>query len=210
MEKHHDNKKEIWLIFYKKQTGKQSISYDDVVEEAICFGWIDGIRKKIDDERFAHRFTPRKINSIWSDINKKRAEKMIKAGKMIEAGLTKIEAAKKNGKWFATYGSKKKLDIPPDLKDALIKNNKAMDNFNKFANTYRNVYIRWFNRAKTEKTRKNRIDMIIKLAEQNEKEMWRKESSQRSVKIEEDWQFMTIRNSAALFESLCLAFGSAI
>jgi len=93
----HAIKKEIWLIYYKKHTGKPRILYDAAVEEALCFGWIDSIVKKIDAEKYAQKFTPRKDTSGWSEPNKRRVERMIKQGRMTEAGMARIRAAKKNG-----------------------------------------------------------------------------------------------------------------
>jgi uncharacterized protein YdeI (YjbR/CyaY-like superfamily) len=87
LQKNHISEKEIWLVYYKKHTRKQSISYNDAVEEAICFGWIDGQTKKIDDERYMQRYTPRRSNSHWSTINIERANKMIKQGHMTKEGL---------------------------------------------------------------------------------------------------------------------------
>jgi uncharacterized protein YdeI (YjbR/CyaY-like superfamily) len=94
LEKNHEAKKEAWLIFCKKHTGKPNISYDEAVEEAICFGWIDSIAKRIDDEKFTRKFTPRKPNSEWAESNKKRATKMINEGKMTRAGLELVMQAK--------------------------------------------------------------------------------------------------------------------
>lgn len=90
LEKHHNKEPEIWLIYYRKATGKPSIPYNDAVEEALCFGWIDSLEKGIDEERFAQRFTPRKTNSPWSQTNKERVQRLIKLGKMTSAGLAKI------------------------------------------------------------------------------------------------------------------------
>ena len=87
LEKFHDKEKEIWLVNFKKGSRKLSIPYNDAVEEALCFGWIDGIEKGIDDEKFAQRFTPRKSKSRWSDSNKERVKRLIKDGKMTKAGL---------------------------------------------------------------------------------------------------------------------------
>jgi uncharacterized protein YdeI (YjbR/CyaY-like superfamily) len=95
LKENHDARKEVWLIYYKKQTGKPSISYDDSVEEALCFGWVDSIIKKIDDEKFARKFTPRTGKSTWSEANKKRVEKMIREGKMTETGLAKIRKSQR-------------------------------------------------------------------------------------------------------------------
>jgi len=87
LEKFHDKEKEIWLVFYRKNSGKPRISYNDAVEEALCFGWIDSIEKGIDDEKFAQRFTPRKPKSNLSDSNKERVKRLIKEGKMTKSGL---------------------------------------------------------------------------------------------------------------------------
>ncbi len=86
LEKNHATKSELWLLFYKVKTGKKSVRYPEAVEEALCFGWIDGILKRIDDEKHAQRFTPRNPKSIWSKVNKERAKRMIDAGKMTDAG----------------------------------------------------------------------------------------------------------------------------
>lgn len=88
---HHASEKEIWLIYYKQQAGKPRIPYNDAVEEALCFGWIDSTVKKIDEERNAQRFTPRRENSPASEMNKERVRRLIKAGKMTQAGLAKIK-----------------------------------------------------------------------------------------------------------------------
>ena len=97
LENNYDSENEIWLIYYKKHSDKIRIPYDDAVEEALCFGWIDSLVKSIDDEKYMQKYTPRKKNSVWSEYNVKRCEKMIKEGKMTNAGSKLIEEAKKNG-----------------------------------------------------------------------------------------------------------------
>ena len=84
---HHDTEREVWLVSYKKHTGRPQIPYDDAVEEALCFGWIDSLVKTIDDERFAQKFSPRKGKSNWSESNKRRVRKLVREGRMTEAGL---------------------------------------------------------------------------------------------------------------------------
>ena len=165
----HDTKKEVWLIYYKKHTGKPRISYDDAVEEALCFGWIDSIVKKIDDEKFAQKFTPRKDKSKWSETNKKRARKMIKEGKMTKAGLAKIGEAKSNGEWFKTASVRKQLVIPSYIEKALAANKEAQDNFTNLANGYKRQLVGWITSAKREETRKRRLTHAIRLLEQNKK-----------------------------------------
>jgi len=116
LKRNHNTKNEIWLIYSKKNTSKPSIPYDDSVEEAICFGWIDNIIKRIDDEKFARKFTPRKGKSRWSDINKKRARKMMREGKMTDVGLARIKEAKKSGEWVKVASVRKELVILHTLK----------------------------------------------------------------------------------------------
>ncbi len=169
LRKNHDNKKEVWLTFYKKHTGKPSIPYDDAVEEALCFGWIDSIIKKIDDEKFARKFTLRKSRSKWSELNKKRARKMIKEGKMTEAGLLRIEEAKKSGEWFKTAPVRKELVIPSYVEETLAKNKKALNNFNNLTKSYKRQYVGWITSAKREETRRRRLAEAIKVLEKNEK-----------------------------------------
>src|SRR5947209_19674397 len=89
--KNHETEKEVWLVYYKKHTGQPRIPYDDAVEEALCFGWIDSIVKRIDGEKFAQKFTPRQDCTRWSALNRRRVRKLIQAGRMTEAGLTKID-----------------------------------------------------------------------------------------------------------------------
>lgn len=169
LESNHQSKKEIWLIYYKKHTGKPRIPYDDAVEEALCFGWIDSIVKRVDDATFVQKFSPRKPRSLWSALNKDRVEKMIKAGLMTQAGLDKIEEAKNNGKWEEAYTSKKVVEIPSDLTFELSKDNAAHRNFLNFADSYKNMYINWINSAKKEETRQRRIKKVVLRASKNMK-----------------------------------------
>ena len=163
----HNSESDIWLIYYKKHTAKKSIPYNDAVEEAICFGWIDTTVKRIDDERYMQKFLPRKKNSKWSELNKIRALKLIKEEKMTEFGLEKINEAKQNGNWDNAYGSKEKQEIPKDLLSALSKNKIALNNFINFAQGYQNNYIYWINDAKKDETRKRRIAKVLERASEN-------------------------------------------
>ncbi len=165
----HDTENEVWLIYYKKHTGKPSIPYNDSVEEALCFGWIDSIIKRIDDERFARKFTPRKERSRWSEVNKKRGRRMIEAGKMTEAGLARIREAKRSGEWYKTAPRRKDLVVPPFVKGALSANKKALENFNSLAISYKRQYVGWIMSAKREKTRKRRLAEAIQHLEKNKK-----------------------------------------
>lgn len=169
LEKHHETERKVWLIYHKKHTGKPSIAYGDSVEEALCFGWIDSLIKRIDDEKFARKFTPRKSNSNWSEVNKKRTRKMMAEGKMTKAGWARIEEAKKNGEWFKVTPRRQELTIPSYMKKALAASQTALDNFNKLAKTHKRDYIGWITSAKREETRKRRLREAIQLLEQNEK-----------------------------------------
>ncbi len=163
------SKKEIWLIYYKKHTGKPRIPYADAVEEAICFGWIDSTVKRVDEEVYVQKFTPRKSRSLWSVLNKERAEEMIQTGLMTAAGLEKIEEAKKNGRWEEAYTSKKNIEAPKDLITALLADKEANRNFNNFAGSYQNMFINWINDAKKEETRQRRIKEVVNRASKNQK-----------------------------------------
>ena len=169
LEKNHSIIDGLWLIHYKKKSNKKSVSHSDAVEEALCFGWIDSKLKRIDDERYILRYTPRKGRSVWSKINKDSAKRMIELGKMTEVGLEKIEIAKGQGLWDSAYTNLKKDRLPPDLKKALLTNKVAWKNFNDFANSYRNSYIGWVKSAKLDITRKKRIDEVVKRSIENKK-----------------------------------------
>ncbi len=132
LSRHQATEAEVWLIFYKKETCKPTILYEAAVEEALCFGWIDSIIKKIDATKYARKFTPRKDNSKWSTLNKKRANKMINEKRMTDFGLDKILIAKKTGLWYQDARPQISLDIPPEFAKTLAKNKKANVNFNKF------------------------------------------------------------------------------
>ena len=169
LQANNTSKQEIWLIYYKKHTGKPRIPYNDAVEEALCFGWIDSTVKRVDEETYVQKFTPRKSRSLWSVLNKERAEKMIQTGLMTPTGLEKIKEAKKNGRWEEAYTSKMKVEIPVDLSKALKSDQKANRNFMNFANSYQNLYINWINDAKKVETRQRRIKEVIKRASKNQK-----------------------------------------
>jgi uncharacterized protein YdeI (YjbR/CyaY-like superfamily) len=169
LEKNYSTAKEVWLIYYKAHTGKPSIPYGDSVEEALCFGWIDGIIKKLDDERFGRKFMPRKIKSKWSESNKKRAEKMIRQRKMTEAGMIRIREAKESGEWSTVRVRSKELMIPLFFEETLTKNKKALEYFNSLAPSYKRNFVGWVSDAKQEKTRMKRLAEVISLLEQNKK-----------------------------------------
>ena len=164
--KNHAKQKGIWLVYYKKHTSKPTIAYEDAVQEALCFGWIDSTVRKIDEERYMQLFTPRKNGSNWSELNKRRVKKLIEQGIMTEAGLRKIEEAKKNGSW-RNLDTVEKLKVPPDLLKALSANSKAKKIFEGLSPSRRKGFLWWIESAKTEITRTKRIAETVKLLLEN-------------------------------------------
>ncbi len=166
LEKNHARTEGIWLISYKKATGKPRIEYDEAVEEALCFGWVDSKPGKLDDERSMLWFAPRKNKTGWSKINKERVERLIKEGLMTPAGLAKVEAAKKDGSW-AALDAVEALEIPPDLDKALAANPTAREYFEAFPRSVKRAILEWISSAKKAETRNKRIEETVRLAAQN-------------------------------------------
>ncbi len=164
----HAKSEGIWFVYFKKQTGKPRVSYDEAVEEALCFGWIDSLPRKFDDERSKLLFTPRKPKSIWSKPNKERVEKLIENGLMTEIGLAKIEAAKKDGSWNALNASDN-LEIPKDLAKAFEANKIAAQNFAVFSDAVKRNILFWVGSAKRDATRAARIEKTVAMAAKNKK-----------------------------------------
>ncbi|HNP33485.1 MAG TPA: YdeI/OmpD-associated family protein [Flavobacterium sp.] len=162
----HHSSKGVHLIFYKVDSGKESMRWEEAVQVAICYGWIDSTVRKLDDERRRQMFTPRKDKSVWSKLNKTYIDRLIAENLMHESGLAKIEIAKKNGSW-ESLDAVENLEMPKDLKAAFAKNKTALNNYNSFSPSYRKSYLYWLNQAKREETRIARIMQIISLCEQN-------------------------------------------
>jgi len=169
LQENHATCSEAWLAFYKKHTGKPSVPYRESVEEAICFGWIDGLKKRIDEECYAHRFTPRKPNSKWSPLNISLAEKMIAQGKMTAAGRAAFDRREKYAESFLQARQSDEVQLPPDLERALQSNPKAWRNFSALAPGYRKQYAGWLASAIKPETREKRLREAIALLEQNRK-----------------------------------------
>ena len=167
--KNHAVTAEVWLVFYKKHTGKPTLSYSDAVEEALCFGWIDGIRKRIDDERYMHRFTPRKPDSNWSETNKKRVARLLEENLIEPAGLTLIEAAQRSGRWDVPGRKDVDLSMPVELESALDKNDKAATFFRSLAPSYKREFVAWIATAKRPETRAKRLAETIRLLQAGKK-----------------------------------------
>ena len=168
-ENHDKEKNGIWLVFYKKEAGRPSLKYEDSVEEALCFGWIDSIIKRIDDNKYCRKFTPRREGSSWSNANKKRVEKITKEGRITKFGLAKIEAAKRVGSWKRDSPPVISVDLPQDLLDALARNRKAKDFFEKLAPSFQRRYIAWIATAKKPETRAKRLKESVALLRKGER-----------------------------------------
>ena len=131
LENNHQNLNEVWLIFYKEHTGKPSISYDDALDEALCYGWIDSIIQKIDEEKYARKFTVRRNIRKWSDSNKRRVERLIKESRMTQFGLEKIDDLK-SFHHVTSENTKPTLQIPPEIENGIKANLKVSELFEKF------------------------------------------------------------------------------
>jgi len=166
----HGRVKEVWLVYYKKRTGLPSITYGDSLDEALCFGWVDSLIKRIDDAKYVRKFTPRKDDSKWSVVNKQRVEQLIQEGLMTEHGLIKVEAAKRSGSWDHPV-QKPKLDfeMPTEFATALQENPPAEETFNQLAPTYQKQYIGWISVAKRPETKEKRIKESLRLLAEGKK-----------------------------------------
>ena len=166
LQQHHTRQQGIWLISYKKATGKPYFDYDAAVEEALCFGWIDSKPNKLDEERSLLWFAPRKRGTGWSKLNKERVERLIQQDLMMPAGLAKVEAAKQDGSWNA-LDAIEALEIPPDLDQALHFYDAASQNFAAFPKSVKRGILEWIASAKKPETRAKRIEETARLAAQN-------------------------------------------
>ena len=174
---HHARDEGVWLIRYKKAAGKPTVSYDAAVEEALCFGWIDSLPRKLDDERTMLYFAPRKAGSGWSRPNKERVRRMTKAGKMMPAGQAKIDAAQADGSWSA-LDDIENLVVPDDLAEAFEHYPGAADHWEAFPRSVKRGILEWIASAKREPTRQKRVDETARLAQQNERaNQWRSKRS---------------------------------
>lgn len=166
LDKNHDSSKGVELIFYKVGSESESMRWEEAVQVALCYGWIDSTVKRLDEEKRKQLFTPRKEKSVWSKLNKSHIEKLTASKLMHESGLKKIEIAKKNGSW-TSLDHVEELILPDDLQKAFNSNKKAFENYTNFKFTYRKSFLYWLNQAKREETRKARIAEIIKLCDAN-------------------------------------------
>jgi len=166
LQKNHQSEKFVWLIIYRKESKTPSVYYEEAVEEALCFGWIDSKGNKRDDESFYLFFAQRNPKSNWSKVNKGRVEKLTQQGLMIESGQKMIDLAKKTGTWTALDAIENGI-IPDDLKALLKRNKKASENFEAFPPSSKKIIIGWISNAKKPETREQRIKQTVELAAKN-------------------------------------------
>ena len=161
LERHHASASEVWLVFSRKHTGQACVSYDEAVEEALCFGWIDGIKKRVDEDHYTYRFSPRQPGSRWSLINRKRAEALLAAGRMAPAGLAAIGEGKKRGTWAAA-----KVKRPDQMSDLLRKvlagEPRATAAWDALSPSQQRLYNLFVNEAAREETRQRRAQEVVK------------------------------------------------
>ena len=165
LQDNHEEKRAVWLICYKKSSDKPSISWSDAVDEALCFGWIDSVRKSVDEEKFIQFYCKRKAVSTWSKINKNKIQRLIKEGKMTRAGMEIVAIAKENGSW-TILDTVEALLIPDDLEAAFGHHPGAKDFFLGLSRSIRKGILYWLVQAKRTETRQKRINEVAELAGQ--------------------------------------------
>ena len=169
LEKNHSSSDGIWLRIYKKDSGKKTVTHDDALDEALCFGWIDGQRKSFDEASFVQKFTPRRKRSLWSKRNCEKVTRLTKEGRMTPAGHAEIERAKEDGRWEQAYDSPKDMEVPADFVREVKKTKKGYEFFqslnkvNKFAIAFR------LHTAKKPETRERRMKQFLAMMERGEK-----------------------------------------
>jgi len=157
-----------WVHMYKKGA-RAGLRYLEALNEALCFGWIDGQIHAVDEEKFRQRWTPRRKGSVWSQLNKTRVKRLIADGRMAGAGLAAVRAAKLSGRWQAAYTSRTAPELPADLRRALKTVTAAWRNFSRFAPSCRTMYIGWVTDAKRTETRWRRVEAVVRRSRENRK-----------------------------------------
>jgi uncharacterized protein YdeI (YjbR/CyaY-like superfamily) len=170
LKKNHGTAREIWLIYYKKHSSKPRISYNDAVDEAICFGWIDSTVKTLDQDRYCQRFSPRKKGSPVSELNKHRAIRLIREKRMTPAGLGSLEGTLRGGAKLHQGRIKhlEPLRVPAYVKEALVKG-KAWKNFQRFPLAYQRIRVGWITGTLKKDVRKTRLDYFVKMTARNKR-----------------------------------------
>ena len=169
LKENHAKSAGVWLRLAKKGAELKSVTYDEAIESALCFGWIDGQKKGYDDKAWLQKMTPRGPRSIWSKINREKAEALIASGRMQPAGLEAIERARQGGQWDAAYDSQKGSAVPPDLQAELDKSKAARDFFATLNSVNRYAILHRIQTAVKPETRAKRIQKFVEMLKRNEK-----------------------------------------
>lgn len=170
LERNHGRSNGEWVYLYKKDASRTGLSYPAALDEALCFGWIDGMVRAVDDDRYRQRWTPRRKGSIWSAVNRDKVKRLMAEGRMAEPGLAAVKAAKKTGAWQAAYSSRRaRPEAPADLLAALREIPEADANFLAWAPSHRTAYVAWVLDAKKPETRQRRIAAVVRCAQENRK-----------------------------------------
>jgi uncharacterized protein YdeI (YjbR/CyaY-like superfamily) len=169
LEENHDSSQGVWLKIGKKGASEPSVTYEEAVELALCFGWIDSQVRRFDDQHYVQRFTPRRPRGRWSKINREKAEALIAAGKLRPAGLAEVEAAQADGRWEAAYAGQRTAKVPPDLQRELDANPAAREFFASLDSANRYAIVYRLDDAKKPETRERRLRKFIAMLERGEK-----------------------------------------
>jgi len=165
LQEHHAQQTEVWLAYAKKHTGRPRVAYADAVEEALCFGWIDGLVHAVDDTHYAQRFTPRRPRSEWSELNRRRFRKMVTEGLMTPAGRAKAPPRRSGARPAATASRNTPLAVPAYITKAFARNRTVARNFERLAPSHRKTYVRWIDSAVKDETKQRRIaDAMARIA----------------------------------------------
>jgi uncharacterized protein YdeI (YjbR/CyaY-like superfamily) len=155
LEKHHTSESEIWLIFHKQHTGKPSVSYHDALDEALCYGWIDSLIKRMDDDRYVRKFTPRKADSTWSTVNVKRYEALKASNRLAAPGIARSPAGR------PVVDALKNTVTPAYMERGLKRDVRAWKFFESLTPSHRRMYVNWIDSAKREETKQSRLSKAI-------------------------------------------------
>jgi uncharacterized protein YdeI (YjbR/CyaY-like superfamily) len=166
--KHHDKESEVWIKIHKADSGLESITPKEAIDVALCWGWIDAIRKGLDDKSYLQRYTPRRGKSIWSQINVDNVARLTREGRMTAHGLTQVEAAKADGRWDRAYGSGKDMKIPDDLQAAIDAEPRAREMLAKLSAQNRFALAFRTHNMKTEAGRRKKIEAFVEMLKRGE------------------------------------------
>jgi uncharacterized protein YdeI (YjbR/CyaY-like superfamily) len=169
LSENHSDTPAAWLRLFKKASGKQSITYDEALDTALCFGWIDGLKRSYDSESFIQRFTPRKPKSVWSKRNREHIERLIASERMQPAGLAQVERAKADGRWERAYDGQRDMTVPEDFLIAISKNKKALAFYESLSKANKYAIAWRLQTAKRPETREKRLRAFVQMMRDGKK-----------------------------------------